>query len=67
MRTTKNILSGLIISLAISGTALVAGATARPRTMEDRVRHEILSAPYINVLLIDTRAEALKAQEKAQW
>ena len=49
MRTTKTILPGLIASLAISGLTLMAGTTAPPRSMEDRVRHEILSVPYINV------------------
>jgi preprotein translocase SecE subunit len=33
----------------------------------DVVWIKVLSAPYINVLLIDTRAEAQKQQEKAQW
>ena len=37
------------MSLAVSGMTLMAGTSARPRTMEDRVRHEILSVPHSNV------------------
>jgi len=48
MRTTRNIVTGLILSMAISGHALTASATA-PRSIEERVRHGILSVPYINV------------------
>jgi len=40
--------TGLILSMAISGHALTASATA-PRSIEERVRHGILSVPYINV------------------
>jgi hyperosmotically inducible protein len=49
MRTTKNILAGLIASLAISGLTLMAGTTPPPRSIEDRVRREILSVPFITV------------------
>jgi len=49
MRTIKNILTGLIVSLALSSIAAFAGATGPRRTIEDRVRHELLSVPYIGV------------------
>lgn len=48
MRTANRIMTGLITFLAISGLTLMA-ATTPPRTIEDRVRHQILSVPYINV------------------
>jgi hyperosmotically inducible protein len=49
MRTSKTILTGLTVSLALSGVAAFAGTTEPRRTVEDRVRHELLGVPYINV------------------
>jgi len=49
MRTIKNTLTGLIVSLALSSIAAFAGAAGPRRTIEDRVRHELLSVPYIGV------------------
>ena len=49
MRTTRKILAGLIVSLGISATALTAATSSAPRSIENRVRHEILSVPYLNV------------------
>ena len=42
----------LAFGLLFSGTFLpanVSAAPSKPRTMEDRVRHELLRVPYINV------------------
>ena len=49
MRTTRKILAGLIVSLGISATALTAATSSTPRSIENQVRHEILSVPYLNV------------------
>jgi hyperosmotically inducible protein len=49
MKTTRNILTGLTISLTLSGVIAFAGGTGPPRSIEDRVRHELLGVPYINV------------------
>jgi hyperosmotically inducible protein len=46
---TRNTIAGLIVSLALSGATLLAANSPRPRSIEDRVRHEILSVPYFNV------------------
>jgi len=39
----------LTLGIALMGVALVAGPTSHPRTLEQQVRHEILSVPYIGV------------------
>jgi osmotically-inducible protein OsmY len=49
MRTTKNIVAGLMISLGVTGVAWASGTAAQPRSIEDQVRHMILSVPYLNV------------------
>src|SRR5258707_5201918 len=52
MRTNNNIAGALTLALAlVSGTALMAApTTSQHRTLEDRVRHELLvGVPYINV------------------
>ena len=49
MRTTRNILAGLIASAAFFGMTAFAGTTGPRRTLEDRVRHELLGVPYISV------------------
>lgn len=46
MRTPKNMIKKLTVGVALMGAALFAGPT---RTMEQQVRHEILSVPYIGV------------------
>ncbi len=52
MKTPKNIIKKLTIGVGgvtLMGAALFAGPTSHPRSMEDQVRHEILSVPYIGV------------------
>lgn len=52
MKTPKNIIKKLTMSVAavtLMSAALFAGPTSHPRSMEDQVRHEILSVPYIGV------------------
>ncbi len=46
MRTPKNIIKKMTVGVALMSAALFAGPT---RTMEQQVRHEILSVPYIGV------------------
>ncbi|MDP8990213.1 MAG: hypothetical protein M3N41_09080 [Acidobacteriota bacterium] len=49
MKTPKNPMQKLTLGLALMSAALFAGPTSHPRTMEERVRHEILTVPYIGV------------------
>jgi hyperosmotically inducible protein len=52
MKTPKKIIKKLTVGLAgvtLMSAALFAGPTSHPRSIEDQVRHEILSVPYIGV------------------
>lgn len=49
MRTQAYKMTKLTLGIALMGVALVAGPTSHPRTLEQQVRHEILSVPYIGV------------------
>ena len=49
MKTPKNIIKKLTVGVALMSAALFAGPTSHPRSIEDQVRHEILSVPYIGV------------------
>ena len=54
MRTTRKWMTRLTATLAISSFVFMAGTgtagtNPQPRSMEDQVRREILSVPYINV------------------
>ena len=49
MRTQAYKMTKLTLGIALMGVALVAGPTSHSRTLEQQVRHEILSVPYIGV------------------
>jgi hyperosmotically inducible protein len=49
MKTPKNIIKKLTVGVALMSAALLAGPSSHPRSIEDQVRHEILSVPYIGV------------------
>ena len=51
MKTSKTIIRKLTIGVAgvVMSAALFAGPSSHPRTLEQQVRHEILSVPYIGV------------------
>ncbi len=49
MKTPKNIIKKLTVGVALMSAALFAGPSSHPRSIEDQVRHEILSVPYIGV------------------
>ena len=48
MRTRKSLMIKLAVGVALLGSALMA-KTTHPKTLEDQVRHEILTDPYIGV------------------
>jgi hyperosmotically inducible periplasmic protein len=48
MRTRKPLIIKLAVGVALLGSALMA-KTTHPKTLEDQVRHEILTVPYIGV------------------
>ena len=49
MKTPKNIIKKLTVGVALMSAALFAGPSSHPRSLQDQVRHEILSVPYIGV------------------
>lgn len=49
MRTKQYQAIPLIVGLALMAAALMAGPASQPRTLEQQVRHEILTVPYIGV------------------